>query len=96
METIIRNVRDLGASDRSALERIIGHELRETQQLVVNVVNLNTEPEMPEPGHAEAAIPDWWRIYEGLDEEEVDNLDAAIRERANLTRRFGETDGNPA
>ena len=94
METIIRNVRDLGSADRCALERIVGHELRETQQLVVNVRNLDPEPGIQSPSEApDAAVPDWWRIYEGLSEEEVDKLDAAIRERANLTRHFSEADG---
>jgi|ERR1700722_12189129 len=31
-------------------------------------------------------IPAWWNVYEGLNEDEVDRLDLAIRERANLTR----------
>jgi hypothetical protein len=86
METVTRNVRDIPVSDRSALERVIGHQLRETQQVVVNVVNLDSTPDIPPVSTSEAEVPDWWKIYEGLNDEEIDRLDQAIRQRANLTR----------
>lgn len=79
METVVRNVRDLSQPDRSALERVVGRSLAESQQVVVNVL------ELPDP---KAGVPDWWNIYEGLSDEEIDRLDAAIRERADLTRTF--------
>ena len=31
-------------------------------------------------------VPAWSKIYEGLGDEEIDRLDAAIRQRADLTR----------
>lgn len=88
METIIRDVRDLNQTERSALERVVGQQLMDTQRVIVKVVNLDvaSAPETPQgeiPG-----VPDWWRVYEGLSDEEVDRLDATIRERANLTRSF--------
>lgn len=87
METIVRNVRELDAADRSALERVVGHELFETQQVIVKVVNGeigatgNTEKQQ-----AESDVPDWWKIYEGLSDEAIDELDGLIRQRADLTR----------
>jgi len=83
MESLVRNVRDLDHIDRSALERVVGHELQETQQVIVNIVNI-------EPGANDASPngtrPPWTGIYDGLSDEEIDRLDSAIRQRANLTR----------
>lgn len=87
MEKVVRNVRELDAVDRSALERVVGHELFETQQVIVNVVNVEVAPATV-GGHqqAEVGVPDWWKIYEGLSDEAIDELDCLIRQRANLTR----------
>jgi hypothetical protein len=85
METIIRNVRDLPKPDRSALERVVGHELCESQQVIVNVINLDAS-ETPRTDPDAADVPVWWNIYEGLSDEEINRLDEAIRPRANLTR----------
>lgn len=88
MERVVRNVRDLDATDRSALERFIGQQLLESQQVIVNVVNVGTAS-VSIDGHepqAAADVPDWWRIYEGLSDEAIDELDQLIRQRANLTR----------
>ena len=88
METVIRNVRDLEQVDRSALERVVGHQLRETQQIIVNVVNLDlTAPSQAASGRSDD-VPEFWKIYDGLSDAEVDVLDQAIRQRANLTRHF--------
>jgi hypothetical protein len=46
METVKRNVSDLDPATRSTLEWMIGHELRDSQQVVV---------QMGEP----AKLPDW-------------------------------------
>jgi len=86
METLVRNVRDLDPADRDALERVLGHALAETQQVAVNVID-------PQP---EEAVPEWWKIYEGLSDEEIDELDQAIRQRADLTREFPEEGGAEA
>lgn len=87
METVVRNVRDLLQSDRSVLERVVGHPLRETQQVILNVVNL-VPAEMPTSEPVATDVPDWWNVYEGLSDEEIDRLDQAIRPRADLTRQF--------
>jgi hypothetical protein len=88
MDTITRDVRDLSQAERSALERIIGHELRETQRVIVKVIDVDSQvPSEYRPQDA-SGVPPWWKVYEGLSDEEVDRLDEAVRQRADLTRTF--------
>ena len=75
METVIRNVGDIPVSDRSALERVVGHQLRESQQLVIQVVSLAIPAGRPV---VSGALPAWCDVYEGLAPERVDEIDAAI------------------
>jgi hypothetical protein len=88
METITRNVKDIGSEDRRALEHMIGKRLAEDQQVVINVVNLNASLPTHENAKVSQEVPGWWKVYEGLGDEEIDRLDHAIRQRANLTRTF--------
>jgi hypothetical protein len=89
METITRNVSDLAAPERSALERVVGHPLRETQQIILNVLNLElAKAESAEPNPLTGPIPDYWKVYEGLDDKRIEELTTAINQRANLTRSF--------
>ena len=89
METITRNVKDIGYEDRRALEHVLGQHLAENQQILFNLVNLgDARPDDPAAIPDEQEIPAWWNVYEGLSSEEVDRLDQAIRQRANLTRTF--------
>lgn len=61
METLIRNVRDLDQSDRSALERLVGHQLRESERLVIQVMSTGVEePARP----ADDELPAWSDVYE--------------------------------
>lgn len=80
METVTRNVRDIAAAERTVLEGVIGQKLADDQQVVIHVVSL--------PPPAAEEVPPWWNVYEGLSDEDVDRLDGAIRQRANLTRVF--------
>jgi len=90
MEAITRNVKDIGSEDRRALEHVIGAQLLENQQIVINVVNLDISVPRQEVVDipTDQEVPAWWKVYEGLSDEEVDRLDQAIRERANMTRTF--------
>jgi hypothetical protein len=88
MEKTIRNVRDIHTEDRHALERLIGKSLAEDEQVIISVARLNAaSPDKPFAS-ASQQVPEWWKVYEGLSDEEVDRLDQAIRQRANLTRVF--------
>lgn len=40
MKSIVRNVRDIDASDREALEHVVGEPLGANQQLVISVLSL--------------------------------------------------------
>jgi hypothetical protein len=86
METIVRNVRDLDQTDRSALERVVGRQLGESQQLVIQVVSAAVEP--PAPPMAGGQLPDWCDVYEGLSDAQIDDLDGAIV-RDHSTRHVG-------
>ena len=77
METVIRNVGDLDALDLSVLERVVGHQLRTSQQLVINVVGI-VVPATPGPTSTGTQLPEWCRVYEGLSDEQVDDLDRSI------------------
>lgn len=78
METVVRHVRDLDHQDRSALERVVGHTLGESQQLVIQVTgdlpNQSPNGESVTTGQ----LPGWCHIYEGLTEQEIDELDSSI------------------
>lgn len=81
METIRRNVADLDRIDRTALERVVGHALDESQGLVIQVTSKDSTPAHPQAGTI-AELPEWCDVYAGLSAAEVDDLDAAILERA--------------
>ena len=76
MSTIVRNVRDIEASDRVALEHVVGAELREDQQVIIQVVE-TVSPNGEAPA-AEGLLPDWCNVYEGLTDEEVDRIQKSI------------------
>ena len=86
METIVRNVGDLARPDRTAMERIVGHALGESQRLIIQVMTLDSLAPPPSQATTLPELPEWTDVYKGLSDEEIDDLDTAIRERANLTR----------
>ena len=88
METVVHNVRDLRANDRSVVEQLVGHALRENQKVVIQVVDLDLAAERLGTDTNEEKLPEWCNVYAGLTDEEIDKLDQAIRQRANLTRVF--------
>lgn len=45
MESIIRNVRDLDSDKRQSLEEVLGRELRDDQQLIIQVLTPDLEPD---------------------------------------------------
>ena len=76
METVVRKIRDLDQTDRSALERVVGHQLRESQELVIQVISVTVEPPTtPQPA---GELPAWCRVYDGLTDAEIDDLDSSI------------------
>ena len=86
METITRQVGEMQANERSAAELLIGHRLRGHEQLILQVVNLETA-EQASDSRPDQSLPDWCNIYNGLTDEEIDNIDKSIV-RSNLSRSF--------
>lgn len=66
------------------MERFVGHQLQESQIITVNVVNTGMNNPGPMVDDSLPGIPDHWKIYDGLSDAEVDELDREIRQRANL------------
>ncbi len=88
MDSVIRNVADIEGPDRRALEHLIGKHLAEHQQVIISVVDRDFGCPQESPANTPQDVPAWWNVFEGLNDEEVDRLDQAIRQRANLTRVF--------
>lgn len=88
METITRNVSDIPAGDRQAFEHLIGAPLHLSQQVIVQVIEKESGGKETLSDTSEAKLPEWFNVYEGMTDEEVDQLDAAIQLRLDLTRNY--------
>lgn len=69
METVTHNVCDLGEDERSAVERLVGHGLRENQQLIIQVVSVELGVQAPADSSNGDELPAWCNVYEGLTDE---------------------------
>ncbi len=79
MESIIRDVTALDKAHRRALEDVLGRELRADQRLVINV--LDVERDSPEQASPQS-LGDWTQVYEGLSDEEIEQIDRVANSRA--------------
>jgi hypothetical protein len=89
MEAIVRKVRDINEHERYVLEHVLGQQLHENQQVVFQIVTLGKEPPLATETVSDAdadELPDWCNVFEGLTDDQIAELDAVIRERANLSR----------
>jgi hypothetical protein len=89
MERIIRKVPDISEDERQVLEHLLGRPLKEDQRMIIQVVSPGNESSLQPQRENEPEtdeLPEWCDVYEGLTDEEIADLDAAIRERANLKR----------
>jgi hypothetical protein len=88
MDTIVRNVGDIDAQDRRALEHVLGQRLEPNQQLVIRVINLHVAPadqaKLAEGAQIFAALPDWCDVYAGLSDSEIADLEKAILARPEV------------
>jgi len=85
METITRNVGELGAGQRSAVEQIIGHGLTDHQRLIIHVISLEIETEPIQVGTDE--LPTWCNVYDGASAEEIAAVEKSIV-RCKVSRLF--------
>jgi hypothetical protein len=89
MEQIVRNVRDLDAEHRSAIEHVVGQTLRENQQLIIQIADVDDGRGTPGADtRRPQTLAEWTTVYEGLSDEQIDAVDAIIKSRANLTRNL--------
>lgn len=86
METITRNVKDIGSDDRRALEHVIGRQLAENQTITISVteVDANAAP----LGNSSGVLPGWCNVFEGLSDDDVAEIEKIALTRANLSRTF--------
>ena len=79
MERVLHNVVDLPASGRSAVEAIIGHALRDDQQLYIVALDAAVDP-------TEAVRGETWNELEGIIAEARENVRQAGLSPAELER----------
>ena len=83
MEMIFRKVDDLEAADRAAVERLLGFPLRQGQRISMTVYDQPPEPPMPpnwRPPESDDDFPPEWNFYDGMTDEEIEELTAAIKQ----------------
>jgi hypothetical protein len=85
MEMVVHIIGELAAGQRSAAEQLVGHALRDDQQLVIQVVGA-PNPSTDKQALDEGRLPDWCNVYEGLSDNEIAALEQAISQRLDLTR----------
>lgn len=81
MESISRAVREFAAPDRQAIEHLLGHPLRDDQQVTISV----------QPGESPGQtfpLPSWLNLYAGLTDDEVNELEQVILQRDASVRCF--------
>lgn len=87
MESVTRNVKDIGSADRQALEHVIGRDLSDDQRLVIHVVNVDvSHPRAQKPTQTASSLPDWCNVYDGLTDEAILSLEKTLLTRADLSR----------
>jgi hypothetical protein len=84
METTVRNVRDINSSERLVLEHVLGQQLEENQQLIIQVVEM--QPTSQCNDGATNLLPDWCNVYAGLTDDQIAEVEEVILRRADLTR----------
>ena len=89
MEAIIRNVRDIDAADRRALEHVLGYKLQENQQVVFQVLSVKTADKTDRhesTAQPSAGLPEWCKVYDGLSDDEIADVESVALRRSDLTR----------
>ena len=87
MESITRNVRDISLPDKLALEHVIGQQLAENQQVVIQISSLDMQPEKQRAEQSAVnGLPEWCNVYAGLTDDQVSDIERAAMQRADLTR----------
>jgi len=87
METITRNIRDISQPDKLALEHVIGQQLAENQQIIIQICSLDlNSSSAPFASDPTQGLPDWCNVYAGRSDEQIKSIETTVLQRANLTR----------
>lgn len=86
METITRQVGELQANERSAAELLLGHRLRGNERLILQVLERDVVLPATQDSRPAQTLEDWARVYDGLNDEEIETIDAIAKTRAKLAR----------
>jgi hypothetical protein len=77
----------LDATHRQAIEDLIGVQLQANQRLIIGVTEIEQAVSEGTPRGAQS-LDDWTNVYEGLSNEQIDEIDRIAKTRANLTRNL--------
>jgi hypothetical protein len=86
MESITRNVAEIDATDRQALEHVVGRQLLENQQVVIQIVNIDVPPVPANGKSPPGKLPEWCNVDAGLSDAEVAEIEQVVLTRADLSR----------
>ena len=89
MESITRNVRDIDTRERQALEQVLGHQLKENQQIIIQVVTVAAGPvesQDTREGTATTKLPAWCNVFAGLSDEQIAEVEEVSLQRSDLSR----------
>ncbi|QDT38393.1 hypothetical protein Pan189_27860 [Stratiformator vulcanicus] len=85
---ITRNVSELQPPEKALYESVLGEQLRENQQVIIQVMTVGE----PQVDHFAATLPRtdlpaWCDVYDGLTDEDVAEVEAIALDRSDLSRR---------
>jgi hypothetical protein len=84
METIKR-LSDVDPSDLPTVERLFGQRIDSTTGFVL-ILKSEDHPSTDIPAGSQDRLPDWCNVLEGMSDEDLADLDAAINEPVRLSR----------
>ena len=87
MEKITRQFQQLSSDEKRVYESVLGHELQENQQIILQVITVGGAEEEPKTSdQATGTLPQWCNVYEGLSDEEIAEIETVILDRSHWSR----------
>jgi len=80
------DVATLDTPHRRALEEVIGRQLAGNQRLIISVIDLPV-PSSCDP-RPRQTLEDWTHVYDGLSDEDIEEIDKVAKTRANPARNI--------
>lgn len=79
------DVSTLDHAHRQAMEDVLGRPLGSNDQLTIQISKTTQPVQLKSPSEIMDIVK---HFYDGLTDEEIEEIDAAIKVRANLSRQF--------